>query len=98
MDEHRFDTVAKALGSDTSRRRILRGLLAGTGGGALAHLLRHDTAAAPCGAGELRCGNRCYTPIGACPTNPQDAHCCRGCPGGPIVSCEPSTTCRCPGT
>jgi hypothetical protein len=32
MDARRFDRVVKTLGSATSRRRMLRGLLAGVGG------------------------------------------------------------------
>ena len=46
MDAHRFDTVVKALRTDTTRRRMLRGLVAGMGGGALVHLTERAVPAA----------------------------------------------------
>jgi hypothetical protein len=55
MDARRFDTVVKALGMDTTRRRMLRVLVATVGGGALVHRTeRGVTAAGKCCAGERK--------------------------------------------
>lgn len=48
MDAHRFDMVTKALTRDTTRRRVLRGLVAGIAGGALIELTERPAAAAKC--------------------------------------------------
>jgi hypothetical protein len=49
MDAHQFDTVTKALAHDTTRRRVLRGLVAGIGSGTLVGLTgRHASAGGCC--------------------------------------------------
>jgi hypothetical protein len=48
MGAHRFDTVAKALAHGTTRRRVLRGLVAGIGGGAVIALTGHQASAGKC--------------------------------------------------
>jgi hypothetical protein len=45
MDAQRFDTVAKALAYGTSRRRVVRGMVAGIGGGALIGLTGRQASA-----------------------------------------------------
>ena len=49
MEARQFDTVVKTLGHGTSRRRRLRGLLAGVGGSALVPLTRSQAMAGDCG-------------------------------------------------
>jgi hypothetical protein len=67
MAARQFDSVVKALGNGATRRRVLRGLVAGAGGGALIGLTRHSAEARPCdggcGAGDRCCQNNgCYNP------------------------------------
>jgi hypothetical protein len=67
MEDRRFDTVTKAFASGTTRRRVLRGLLAGAGSGALISLTRHNAVAAACDfnctGGDQCCpGRGCFNP------------------------------------
>jgi hypothetical protein len=76
MEAHRFDTVVKALGNDTTRRRVLGALLGGVASGAVfAHA--NETIARrliDCPEGQRRCGrNNCYIP--------GEQNCCH-CPHG----------------
>jgi hypothetical protein len=48
MDARRFDTVTKAMAHDTTRRRVLRGLVAGICGGALIGLTGRQASAGKC--------------------------------------------------
>ena len=49
MDAERFDRVVQTLAADgVSRRRVLRGLLAGVGGGAVALLTARSSKAIGC--------------------------------------------------
>jgi hypothetical protein len=67
MEARRFDTLTKALGSDTTRRRMLRGLVAGAGGGALTSLVRRSAVAAkPCSDSP---GGGCFGGDRCCPNN-----------------------------
>jgi hypothetical protein len=55
MEARLFDTVVKALGSDTTRRGVLRRVLATAGGGVLVHLAeRRIPAAGKCCAEERK--------------------------------------------
>ena len=65
MDGQRFDDLTRALAGGTSRRRLLKGLLGGVGGGALtlAGVARGDAARLrPLGA-RCRLGDQCDTGI-----------------------------------
>jgi hypothetical protein len=77
MEARRFDRVVKTLGRGASRRRVLRGLIAGTGGAVLARFATHEPILADppisCSPGEKACGNFCV--------NPETQVCCR-CKGG----------------
>jgi hypothetical protein len=54
MDARRFDTVTKAMAHDTTRRRVLRGLVAGICGGALIGLTGRQASAGKCCAQKHR--------------------------------------------
>ena len=97
MDTQRFDSITKVLSSGGSRRRVLRGLLSGTGAGMLGRLAAHEpTLADPpaCEEGERRCQQQCYTP-----PNEKCCHCGRGCTAVANVSlgevCKGGSTSRC---
>jgi hypothetical protein len=69
MEARRFDTFVKTLGTGTTRRRMLRGLLAGVVGSALVHRTRSQAMATnPCGCSERRRTARqiCATQTGKC--------------------------------
>ena len=88
MDERRFDTLTKALGSGTSRRWVLRGLLGSSVAG-VAVVSRTLAAQAarkcgpgpsnPCPRGQLcvngRCGRGCPNPEDLCQAS-LGATCC----------------------
>src|SRR5829696_3374129 len=60
MEARQFDALAKAAGSDATRRRVLRGLLAGAGSGLLALRRRQAGAASACSASKP-CKGACKT-------------------------------------
>src|SRR3712207_3920167 len=95
MNANRFDALARALASGTSRRRVLRGLAALGSGGVLASPLLVRAVGTPCDEdadcpdGEICFNGSCQTLTGcvrgqACLS---DATCCRGesCCGGICV-------------
>ena len=88
MDERRFDTLTKALGSGTSRRWVLRGLLGSSVAGvAVVSRTLAAQAARKCGPGTSnpcprdqlcvngRCGRGCSNPDDLCPAS-LGATCC----------------------
>jgi hypothetical protein len=90
MDERRFDSLVKALGSGTSRRRVLRGLLGSSVAGvAVVSRTLEAQAARKCGPGtsnpcprgqqclDGRCGRGCSNPDDLCQAN-LGATCCTG--------------------
>jgi hypothetical protein len=60
MEARQFDALAKAAGSEATRRRVLRGLLAGAGSGLLALRGARTGAASACSASKL-CKGACKT-------------------------------------
>lgn len=89
MEDRRFDTVAKAFGSGTTRRRVLAALLGVVGSGAI-FAGAHEVSAAPhfhvsCVRGQRRCGGACYFP---------EDQCCFRCPGVDPQVLEGVDTCQ----
>jgi len=97
MDSRRFDDFVRALGSGIDRRRLLRGLVGGATGLALAVKGSGVAGAAkgPCDRGFTLCGDECvflgFDPnnCGACGTVCETGRCCNGqcitfdeCPAG----------------
>jgi hypothetical protein len=89
MDEHRFDidSLARALGGGTSRRRVLRGLLGSSVAGAAVVTRTVEAQAAK------RCGPGTSNP---CPRGQQcvDGRCGRGC-SNPDDLCQASLGATC---
>jgi hypothetical protein len=87
MDARQFDTIVKALGTGATRRRVLRGLVAGLGGGVLVVGARQESAARgpECPSGQRRCGGVCYDP---------ETQCCKHCPGSSASILSPASACQ----
>jgi hypothetical protein len=82
MDARQFDTVVKALGNGTTRRRVLHGLLSGAGVALLTHVAGESAEAA--GVCQELGFDKTYRPCGdlGCFSRKVDEEkCCRCCDG-----------------
>ena len=91
MDARQFDSVTKALAHDTTRRRVLRGLVAGIGGGALIGLTGRPASAGKCCQQKHRDARaECRTFGKGC--SPDNFSCTENGDG----TCHPAFGCFCP--
>src|SRR5688500_9713481 len=60
MDSQKFDSLVKSLSSGSSRRRVLKGVVAVSAGGLLTALGRQTTEAAPCRPNQIKCAGECF--------------------------------------